>query len=73
MPVKKVTFEVDESLINRAQEIATAQNTTLGQAFREWLGSYVAGQDAASYRSMMGHLKHINAGRSYIRDEMNER
>jgi hypothetical protein len=67
---QNITLSADPALIERAR----AQQTTLNAAFRQWLESYAAEQDAReSYRRVMDELAGVTAGRSFTRDELNER
>ncbi len=71
---KTITVTLDEDLIRQARQIAAAQGTTLEALLQTWLEAYVAGEDrVAAYRELMDRLSHVNAGRKYSRDEMNER
>jgi len=54
----------DEDLIEQARQVARAQRKTLNAAFREWLLQFTA---------QSRWLRHVNAGRRFTRDEMNER
>jgi hypothetical protein len=73
--VKNITLSADEHLIERAREVARSRNETLNAAFREWLRSYTQDKDStlAKFDEVMARLQHINAGRKFTRDEMNER
>jgi len=72
--MKKITFRADESLIETAREVATAQGKTLDVAFRDWLADYTSRKGSVQqYDALMERLKHINPGGPYNRDEMNER
>jgi predicted transcriptional regulator len=72
--MKNVTLSADEDLIEKARAIARAQRRTLNAAFREWLTHFTASEgDAQSYRALMKHMRHIDAGRRYTREELNER
>jgi hypothetical protein len=72
--MKNVTLSADEDLIEKARAIARAQRTTLNAAFREWLMDFTASEgNAESYRALMKHMRHVDAGGSYTRDELNER
>ena len=72
--MKNVTLSADEDLIEKARAIARGQRRTLNAAFREWLTHFTASEgDAQSYRALMKHMRHIDAGGRYTRDELNER
>ena len=72
--MKNITLSADEDLIERARLIAQAQRTTLNAAFREWLERFTTSAgDAQSFDALMKRLRHVDAGRRFTRDEMNER
>lgn len=72
--LKNVTLSGEDWLIARAREKAVSEKTTLNALFRQWLTRYV-GRDRAArdYRALMKRLSDIEAGRSFTRDELNER
>jgi predicted transcriptional regulator len=72
--MKNITFRADENLIQRAHSIARAQRRTLNQVFREWLGQYTQSTgDAQGFDAMMRRFQHVDAGRHFSRNQMNER
>jgi hypothetical protein len=78
--LKNITLSADEALIREARRQAALQNTTLNALFREWLERFVTQQDVearrhlvARYDEWMRQLSHVNAGRKFTREEMNER
>jgi hypothetical protein len=72
--VRNITFSADESAIERAREVARSEQKTLNDAFREWLIQYGARSvSAAEIEELYRSLRHVNAGRKFTRDEMNER
>ena len=75
--MKNITLSATDQLIDQARDKARAHGVTLNDEFRKWLASYVQagdGQAAVSrFRSVMQALPHVEAGRSFTRDEMNER
>ena len=72
--MKNVTLSADEELIEQARLVARSHRRTLNAAFREWLVQFTAqsgtGQEVDA---LMKRLQHVNAGRHFSRDEMNER
>lgn len=74
--VKNITLSAEENQIRRARLVASRRHTTLNQMFREWLGS-LDGSPLRSqgYRDVMGRLGNRVkvGGRSFSREEMNER
>jgi hypothetical protein len=72
--VKNITLSADESLIEQARLVARSQHKTLNTAFREWLVSFTRQSgNVQEFDALMRQLRHINAGRRFTRDEMNER
>ena len=72
--MKNITLSADEELIKRARLVAQAQRTTLNAAFREWLSHFTARSgDAKGFDVLMDRLQHVDAGKRFTRDEMNER
>jgi predicted transcriptional regulator len=72
--MKNVTLSADENLIEQARLVARSRHSTLNVAFRQWLQDYVARSGTAGdFDQLMARLTHINAGRHFTRDEMNER
>ena len=71
---KNITFNADKSDIELAREEAQSQNATLHELFCNWLKG-LAGRKrrAQEYRALMDELRHVDAGRKFTRDEMNER
>jgi hypothetical protein len=72
--MKNITFSADENLIEQARLVARAQHKTLNVAFREWLQQFTkqAGNEQ-EIDSLMRRLGHVDAGRRFSREEMNER
>ena len=71
---KNITLSADETLIRAARERAVREHTSLNQAFRQWLARYGQVRHSASrFDSLMEDLAHVEAGRRFNRDEMNER
>ena len=75
--MRNITLSAADALIDRAREKARLQGLSLNDEFRNWLASYVEeprGQDAVTrFRAAMQTLSHVDAGRVFNRDEMNER
>jgi len=71
---KNITFSAAESDIERAREVARSEHRPLIDAFREWLIQYGSRRvSAAEVTELYNSLRHVNAGRKFTRDEMNER
>ena len=73
--MKNITLSADEALIRKAREAAQRRHSTLNHEFREWLQRYVAGAEASAthYEQLMNKLAYVEAGKSFTRDEFNER
>lgn len=72
--LKNITLSAEESEISKARKKAQHESTTLNAKFRLWLTRYAnADIYAANYKSVMDSLSYANPGRSFTRDEMNER
>lgn len=72
--MKNITLSADGNLIEQARLVARSQNKTLNTAFREWLEQFTArAGNVLEYDALMRRLQHVRAGRSFTRDEMNER
>lgn len=73
--MKNITLSAPEDLIEQARRQASRRGTTLNQEFRQWLAAQtVSGiNQAARYERLLQRLGHIDAGRSFKRDELNER
>ena len=72
--MKNITLSADEELIEQARLIARSQHKTLNAAFREWLMTFTAQSgDEQEVDALMRRLRHVDAGRHFSRDEMNER
>ncbi|MGD0681793.1 MAG: hypothetical protein ABR990_07050 [Terracidiphilus sp.] len=72
--MKNITLSADEDLIERARLIARGQRSTLNEAFREWLVQFTqSAGDAQGFDTLMKRMHHVDAGRHFSRDELNER
>ena len=72
--MKNITLSADEDLIEQARLLARAQHKTLNAIFREWLVQFTAqAGNSGEVDALMRRLRHVNAGRRFTRDEMNER
>ena len=72
--MKNITLSADEDLIEQARLVARSQRKTLNAAFREWLVSFTAQSgNRQEVDALMRRLRHVDAGRRFSRDEMNER
>ena len=75
--MRNITLSATDQLIDKARDKARAQGVTLNDEFRKWLASYVQAADGQSavdrFRSVMQAMPHADAGRTFTREEMNER
>ena len=74
--MKNITLSADENLIEAARQRATEERTTLNAQFRLWLASYVGRErQAARAETTLRELRSVikTGGRTFTRDEMNER
>ena len=74
--MRNVTLSAEDSLIDQARDVARSRNSTLNQAFREWLAEYTSRNSAVRrYEETMEQLRKsgVRAGRKFTREEMNER
>ena len=72
--MKNVTLSADEELLERARQVARSRNSTLNAEFRAWLKQLVQSNDPGEeYLALMKRLRHMDAGRTFSRDELNER
>jgi len=74
--MKNITLSADDHLIEAARERARAENTTLNEQFRRWLADYVQQQNRVDVA--MALIEELcvevrTGGRTFTRDEMNER
>lgn len=73
--IKNITFSADDALIEEAREAARADNTTLNEQFRLWLEGYARKRRAEKAMQTIAELqgKYSTDGRTFTREEMNER
>lgn len=71
--MRNVTLSADERLVELARNKAEREHTTLNARFRQWLAEYVGTGPSTNYRQVMKSLRHVRSGRSFSRDERNER
>lgn len=72
--MKNITFTANEALIEKARKRASTENTSLNKRFREWLEQYAAHGDRENdFDIVMEKLHYARPGKTFTRDEMNER
>ena len=70
--MKNITFSADEGLIQKARERAASDHTNLNAAFRGWLARY-ARASSDDFEALMDSLKSVRPGKTFSREELNER
>lgn len=72
--LKNITLSAEAELIERARAKARSERTTLNETFRQWLRQYVSRTaKTADYGSFMDSLRYARPGRTFSRDDLNER
>ena len=72
--MKNIALRADERLIEQARLLTKARHKRLTTMFRECLERFTAQTgDTQEFDALMKRLKHVQAGRRFSRDEMNER
>ena len=72
--LKNLTLSAEDSLIELAKARAQREGKSLNAIFREWLVRYVGGNASAKqYGRLMNQLEHVSSGKTFSRDELNER
>lgn len=70
---KNITLSADKELIRKARLKAQQEHSTLNQQFRHWLKKYVSSTSLKNYSTVIQKYDYANSGRSFTRDELNER
>lgn len=72
--LQNITLSAKKEMIEQARRRAAANNTTLNAEFRRWLEGYIgAAQTREELHALMAQLDYAKPGRSFSREEMNER
>lgn len=72
--LKNITLSAEKLLIESARKKAQREHSTLNAQFRQWLKQYTnSGLKSSDYEGLMDSLQHVNSGKKFSRDEMNER
>lgn len=74
--MRTITLNIDEQLVEAAEERARLEHTTLNEQFHIWLSGYArqsrkASETMAVVAELQERLR--TGGRKFTRDEMNER
>lgn len=71
---KNITLSADEELIRKVRDKAKREHTTLNSTFRRWLRQYLnRNSKTTDYQAFMESLGYAKPGRTFSRDELNER
>lgn len=72
--MKNITLSADEKHIEKARQRAKAESSTLNAEFRKWLARYVQqNQKFTDYDGLMASLSYAHPGKSFSREDLNER
>jgi len=72
--LQNITLSAKKTLIEQARRRAKLQKTTLNAEFRRWLEQYVeTPQTVEDFLALMDRLGYAKTGKSFTRDELNER
>ena len=72
--LKNITLSADEKLIDLARKKAINNNTTLNELFRQWLANYSIEKGlSADLDQFLAQTSYSASGRSFSREELNER
>ena len=72
--LQNITLSAKKALIEQARRRAKIQKTTLNAEFRRWLEQYVeTPQSVEDLSALMDLLGYAKTGKSFTRDELNER
>ena len=72
--LQNITLSAEKELIERARQRAQSHNTTINSEFRRWLTQYADHPETAADLSvLMKQFNYANPGKSFTRDESNER
>lgn len=67
-------MSAEEFLVQKARQKALKEKMSLNDLFRQWLLKYTTtGESVNDYKKLMNSFKHVNSGRTFNRDEANER
>ncbi len=74
--LRNITLSADDQLIDLARQKAATTQSTLNVEFRKWLATFAGSQDDAAVarlHTVLQQLGHVDAGRTFTRDELNQR
>lgn len=72
--LSEITLSADDELIRKAQKKAARESTSLNELFGAWLRQYVSADSrVCELDAVMQSMDHVQPGKAFSRDEMNER
>ena len=72
--LKNITLSAEEALIEQARQRAESEGTTLNAKFRQWLTQYAQRpRSRAEFRALMARMNYALPGKTFSREELNER
>ena len=72
--LQNITLSAEKELIEKARQQAQAHKTTLNSEFRRWLTQYANNnENVPDLASLMDRFKYAQPGKTFTRDELNER
>lgn len=72
--MKNVTFRIQEEPLNKAREKAAKEKRSLNKLINQWIKNYSATKDEVfDVRQYVKRIKGEKIGRTFTREEMNER
>ncbi len=72
--MKNITLSANEDVLRKAKNKAQQNNSTLNNLFRKWLDDYTRDKNIAhELDRFLSETEYVEAGRSFTRDEYNER
>lgn len=71
---RNITLSAEQGLIRSARQKAATEGTSLNKLFRSWIASYVSsGSSKQDYLDLMSRLDQVRPGKTFNREELNER
>lgn len=72
--LKNITLSAEEKIIENARKKANLNHTTLNELFRQWLAGYIREKNLSNdLDAFLMKTDYAAPGRSFSRDELNER
>jgi hypothetical protein len=72
--MKRIRFRLYETLMQKARLVAASLQMRLNGRFPKWLKEFASQmRHTREFDKLMTELRHVEAGRQFTRDEMNQR